>query len=55
MRERIKELQSKIATLQYRVESFGSLGDERELEGLRCELRALQRAAAHQPKISLVA
>lgn len=39
----IQRLRQEIERLSYRVESFGDLGAERELEGRQAELRALIR------------
>jgi len=57
MNERLLQLhrlREKVADLTYRVESFGSLGDERELHALQGELEELE-AESPRKKLYLVA
>jgi hypothetical protein len=47
------ELLQRISDLRYRVESFGSLGDQRELEAAEKELARLLTARS-EPRPSLI-
>lgn len=42
MNEQLEQLREKAATLAYRVEEFGSYGDERELACVMADLAALE-------------